>query len=101
MKVKVSKTMAKMLNDKIKEYTITFASMSEHNYKMSVDIDIFNHDIDYDWINNRYNVIMIEYPCEYYACNNYLTTKDLTKAFDKSDKTLDGFIQAVKNMIEV
>lgn len=101
MRVQTSKVMADLLQKHFKKYTIYKTKMSENQFKYCVDLDVFNHDDDFDYKTNKYNVIVIEYPCEYYACNSYLTTKDLTKIFNKSDKTLDGFINAVKNAIEI
>lgn len=103
MRVKATNVMAKFLSEKLKDmgYEIYFTKMSERAYRLSVDIDYFEHDEDFDYKNEKYGVIVVEYPPEYYACNEYLTTKDLVKLFRDSDKTVDGFIANVKNEIEI
>ena len=101
MKIKATKTLASVLNKNIKEYQINLVKLNDKQFSYYVDIDIYNHDIDYDYTTNKFNVIEIIYPFEYYANNRYITTKELTKIFNKSDKTLNGFIDAFKSYVEV
>ena len=100
MRVKVTKKMASVLAKEFKDYTIEYTEKSTRDYEWSVDIDSFNHENDYDFLKDRFKVIKVIYPADYYACNKYLTTNDLLKCFKKSDKTYNGFIAEVKNEIE-
>ena len=105
MKVKATKVMAEMLNKKFKEhndgYDVSLEKMSERRFSVNVDLNSFDHDDDYDYKTGQFNVICVMYPLDYYACNRYLTTKDLVRAFQKSDKTLDGFAEAVYESVRV
>ena len=103
MTITASKTMAKVLQNYFKKYNykITHQKLTPRGFAWQVDLDTWKHDADFDYIHNIYKVIRVDYPPEDYACPCYLTTYDLTKCFDKSDKTLDGFLQQVKNEIGI
>ena len=107
MKIKTTKTLCKFLSEKLKEhettknYTLTHEQLTKDFFSWQVDMDYYNHTIDYNYNNNKFNVFKISYPLDYYACDKYITTKDLTKIFDKSDKTANGFVQAFINYIEI
>ena len=101
MKLKVTKTLANTLNKATKYCTITTTKLTPQQYSILVDIYPFNHDNDYDIITNTYKVMVIEYPPHYYANNQYITTNDLVKIYKMSDKTLNGFIKAFNNYIEI
>ena len=105
MKVKATKVMAEMLNKKFKEhndgYDVSLEKMSERRFSVNVDLNSFDHDDDYDYKTGQFSAICVMYPLDYYACNRYLTTKDLVRAFQKSDKTLDGFAEAVYESVRV
>lgn len=101
MKLKATKVLAKLLNEKIKDYEISLVKFSEREFKWNVDIDSYNHEIDFDYRTNKYNVLCIYYPQNYYACNKYVTTKELYNIYNKSDKTLDNFIQKFFEYIEI
>ena len=100
MVVKVTKKMASVLAKEFKDYEIEYQEMTEQAYRYCVDFDSFNHENDYNFLTNKFKVITVEYPADYYACNKYLTTNDLLKCFKKSDKTYNGFIAEVKDEIE-
>lgn len=101
MKVKTTKTMAKTLQQYFKDYKITQEKLTERQFIFNVSIDAYNHENDFDYITNKYNVLKVTYPNNYYACNRYLTTNDLIRAYDNSDKTFNGFIKAIKQEIEI
>lgn len=100
MVVKVTKKMASVLAKEFKDYEIEYQEMTEQVYSYCVDIDSFKHENDYDFITNKFKVIKIIYPADYYALPSYLTTNDLLKCFEKSDKTYNSFIEKVKDEIE-
>lgn len=107
MKLTTTKKLANILNkeiknnEKTKNYKISRVEMSERTFSNWVDINIFDNEIDFDYINNKYNVIQVEYPPEYYAVNEYITTKDLTKIYKASNKTWAGFIAKFIEYIEI
>ncbi len=102
MQVKATKVLAKELNKRIGKYNIECVKMTERQYRNYVDIDFWSHENDYNCVDNTYSVIVVEYPSNYYACNNYLTTNDLLRVFRKlQDKTLDNFARAIFNEIEI
>ena len=107
MKIKTTKTLAKFLSEKLKEhettknYTLTHEKVPQSFFIWQVDFDYLEHETDFDYIDNKYNVFKIVYPCEHYANNLYLTTKDLNRIFNKCDHTANGFINAFIEYIEI
>ena len=107
MLVKATKTMVNEIKKAIKDdstfkdYSITLEKFSDRQFRWYVDIDGYKHETDYNYKDNTFNVIKIEYPYNYYACNKYITTRDLVKIFRSSDKTLNGFINSFKEYIEI
>lgn len=101
MKVKATKTMAKFLQERIKVYTIKFEKVSIDFFKWNVDTDYWAHEEDFDEATNKFNVIRVIYPMGYYACDRYLTTKDLNRAFKQSDGTAEDFAQKVFEEMEI
>ena len=108
MKIKTTKALAKFLSEKLKEhettknYTLTHEKVTQPFFVWSIDFDYWKHEqTDYDPSTNKFNVFKISYPLDYYACDKYITTKDLTRIFDKSDHTANGFVQAFINYIEI
>ena len=97
--------MAKMLNEKIKDfgldYKITQKQITLEQFKLYVDFDFWEHENDYNSSNQKFNVLEIEYPLDYYACNRYLTTNDLIKIYKDSNKTFNGFLDSFKNYVEI
>lgn len=108
MKLKTTKTLAKFLSEKLKEnettknYTLTHEQVTPNFFRCYVDFDYLDHEQnDYNINNNKFNVFKISYPFDCYANDRYLTTKDLYKIFNKSDKTANGFVQSFINFIEI
>lgn len=107
MKIKTTKTLANFLSEKLKEhettknYKLTHEKLTNLAFGFCVDFDTWKHTRDYDFATETFNVFKITYPHEYYANDLYLTTKDLNRIFDKSDKTANGFINAFINYIEI
>ena len=92
MKVQVTKAMATFLNKNIQQYTFSVAKVHTWYY---------SDPIDYDNKSGMTKVIRVSYPAEYYAMPKELSTTDLAKIFMRSDRTADGFIQAVMREIEI
>lgn len=101
MKLKCTKTLANELNKNIKDYEISLIKLSENEFTWYVDIDKYKHEIDFDYKTNKYNVLCVYYPNNYYACNKYITTNELSEIFNKCDKTLNGFIKAFFEYVEI
>ncbi|MBO5948922.1 hypothetical protein J6Q66_08825 [bacterium] len=101
MKVKATKTFAKFLNDNIKGVEIKKIELTERFFGACVDFDTFDHEIDFDYKTNRFNVIVVNYPSNFYAVPTYLTTKDLTKLYNKSNGTTTDLIEKIKEYIEI
>lgn len=95
MKIKTSKVLAKLLNDNIKEFNIYQQKLTPQQFGWYVDC-INSHDNDYDYKTDKYSVLYITYPANWYANTKYITTDDLYQIFKKSNKTLNGFIDTFK-----
>lgn len=92
MKVKVTKVMAKLLNERFPRYTFR---VEEHTTWM------FSDPIDYNPKTGHTKVLVVYYPGEYYAMPQSFSTSDLLKCFKRSDHTLDGFLKQVWSMVEI
>ena len=101
MKVKATKKMAEFLQERIKVYTIKFEKVSFDFLKWNVDLDYWAHEEDFDEATNKFRVIRVIYPMGYYACDRYLTTRNLRRLFRESDGTAEDFAQKVFEEIEI
>lgn len=107
MQVKISKVMCKSINDYLKAqkqftgYKLEYVELKSNEYQSCVDYDIYNNMIDYDNNKSIFKTIRVVYPVEYYACDKYLTTKELKQAYKNCDKTYNSFMQEIKNIIEI
>lgn len=89
MKVKVSKVMADFINKAAEELGFkahaSVETFTERGYKMQVDVMMDPWELerlgDYDYRRDEYKAIRVDYPDDYYACPQYLTTKGLLKEF--------------------
>lgn len=95
MKVKATHPMVKLMQQATPNYDIRLVKMTTDQYKMMVDIDIFNHEADYNDRTGMMQVIRVGYPANYYAMPRYVTTKDLNRVFRNSDHTIEGFTKAL------
>lgn len=107
MLVKATKTMASEIKKALKNdenftgFSVLFERLKERDYAVCVDYDIYSHETDYNIDNRTFNVIRIIYPPKYYAVDRYITTKDISKIYDASDKTFNGFFNEIKEYIEI
>lgn len=106
MKIKATKVLTNELNknkkNQFKDYRINLIKLSEQQFEHYVDINgYYEHSVDYNYKTSKFNVIEVCYPYDYYACNKYLTTKDLHKIYKQSDKTYNGFMQTFFECVEV
>ncbi len=93
MKVMVSNPMLKVMKQTLKDYRVTLEKFSYDEYKRLVDYDALAHTQDYD--GEKFKCFRIEYPAEYYAAPQYITTQDLTRIFRNSDGTFQSFQNAI------
>lgn len=101
MQTKVTKKMAALLNKNFKNYEIKVTNLTVDEFKFKVNYSLFDDLEDFDSSSNTFKVIKVLYPFEYYAMPTYLTTRILTRLYENSDKTLEGFLQQVFNSIEI
>ena len=107
MKIASTKAMATLLNKIAKEMGITdrhfrYITVSPEVYKRYIDIEIYNayDNGDYNWETGKIRAIEVEYPSEYYANNNYLTTKDLNRIFKRYKSSIENADDFAKKVIE-
>lgn len=80
---------------------IKLCKFSESEFTQLVDYNSFAHICDYSSATGKFSVIKIIYKAENYANPTYLTTKDLLRCFNRSDKSIDGFINAIAGVIAI
>lgn len=76
--------------------------LNEQQYRIFIDYRIMDHLNDLDTNKNKFKVISINYPAEYYAAPAYLTTNDLKNCYyDTIDGTIDSYIENIAALIEI
>ena len=99
--------MANAINDFLKTdsrlagYSVSLEKLTATEYIWQVDLNAENHIHDYNERTERFNVLKVFYPEECYALPRYLTTRDLSKIFNRSDKTYIGFMNGLADFIEI
>ena len=95
IKIKVTNTMTKLIKKALPQCRVDLVKLSQEEFKWYVDLNIWSNEVDFSYTDYKFKAIRIIYPPEWYACDKYLTTKDLEYNFKQSDKTLNGFIEQV------
>lgn len=77
-------------------------TMTPDSYKWNVSMDIFGaYDYgDYSYNTGMVRAIRVEYPADWYACDGYITTKQLNKLYRAGD-TVETFTARVLEEIEI
>lgn len=104
MLVKATKAMTDLLRKNLNLECIEMIKLckfSESEFSRLVDYNSYNHICDYSLTTGKFSVIKIIYKSENYANSTYLTTKDLLRCFNRSDKSIDSFINAVANVVAI
>lgn len=106
MNIQATQVLAQALNkafkDKGLEYQAKQIHCDDRAYAWYVGDTYDAEDYgDYDYAKNRYRAIKVMYPSEYYACDRYLTTKELISIFRDSDKTYKGFMDKLLEAVEI
>ena len=105
MKIQVSKTFAKFINETASEkgvkLTASVIEVSPSAYGFYV-ADPYLNDYDYNWAKDVYKALYIEYPGEYYACPRYVTTRELNAEFTLRGVTdVDGLKAMIVDMLAI
>ena len=104
MKLATTQTMARYLarNTKHGGYEIKQEKLPVDAFRLRVSCDLWANDGDFDFCTNKFAVIKIVYPQEYFAEPRYLTTNDLRKIYKNAKaKTAAGFVEAFDEFIEI
>lgn len=104
MLVKATKAMTDLLRKNLNLECIDLIKLckfSESEFTRLVDSDSYNHMCDYNLATEKFSVIEIIYKAENYASPAYLTTKDLLRCFERSNKSIDSFINAVADVVTI
>lgn len=96
MKVKPTHKMVSCLRKILSGCIVDLVALTPEQFRYCVDYNDYEHEVDYDWKTSMFKVIRVIYPSEYYACDKYLTTKDLSYCLKQSDKTFNGFMSEVQ-----
>ena len=99
IKVKVTKVMAKRLNECFPKYHITFEELTPRAFGINVSYDAYRHEEDWDYEKGVFKTIKVSYPYEFYAMPMYLTTEHLRIACKDCNGTFEDFVRSVANMI--
>ena len=105
MKIQVSKTFAKFINETASEkgvkLTASVIEVSPSAYGFYVG-DPYLNDYDYNWTKDVYKALYIEYPAEYHACPRYVTTRELNAEFTRLGVTdVDGLKAMIVDMLAI
>lgn len=106
MKAKVTKVIAKELSKAVKgNYcieSIDYFECTPQDYQIYVRWDLYNHDIDYDFIKGKYKFIEVTYKDECYAPSKFLTTYDIQKLLQNvSAPTFENFVNAFLDAYQI
>lgn len=105
MNVQVSKTMTNEINNYFKTngipYAAIYETMTPAAYGWNVDIYAEQHEDDFLPASGKMRAIKILYPGELYACPRYITSRELSQVFRKSNKTLAGFMRDLYDEIAI
>lgn len=87
IKIKASNKIAKIMSEALPDYDFKLIKLDERSYKLKVDYNIFNAmDYgDYDYKNNCYKAIRVRYPDEYYAMDNYISSKEIIDIYKSNE----------------
>ena len=106
MYIQVSKVFARFIDEtaKLRGFSAraTVVEVTENFYKWNVDIFGPRDDRDYNWNTDKYKVIAVEYPGDYYAPVRYLSTNELiTEARAAHVRTIEDARDMVQNLLSI
>ena len=108
MNIQVSKVFANYINKTAKEMGFKadayVATLSEGQYHMMVanPEEAIWDGRDFDWNTGKFKAICIEYPDDYYACPQYLTTLMLVKEFRRRGVSTESELkEMIRDMVEI
>lgn len=106
MRVQVSKTLTVWLNNQFKQHNIpykaVYTTMTQREYDWQVgDTSMDTLEYDYNFTTGKYRVIKILYPDDYYACPQYLTTRQLIHLAQNINRSEEKFFNNIRQEIEI
>ena len=102
MKVKATNPMKTAINAALNgEAVASIEKLTPDVFRAFIDFSLFDHLEDYNTKTGLYQVIKITYPPECFAVPQYLTTKDLARIFRNSDRSYNGFFEALRDYIAI
>ena len=111
MRTQVSKTMCKALNDALKDrikndiftniFHFDYDELTENQYHMFVDYDLFMHGNDFNPENNTFKVIRITYNEDCFSTDRFITTNDLIRCVKTYGNIYHDFINGIFYMFEI
>lgn len=105
MKIAATTTMVSELNKAFKRkgmpYKAKYVTYDEREYAWYVG-DIYDAEDygDYNYNTGNYRAICILYPCEYYACNRTLSSRELNDMYEKGD-SFEHYMDKVVESVEI
>lgn len=106
MRVQISKTLTNWLNNQFKQHNIPYkaiyTTMTRRDYDILVgDTSMDTLIYDYDFFTQQYKTIKILYPDNYYACPQYLTTRQLIHLAQNINRSEEKFFNNIRQEIEI
>ena len=103
MRVEATKTLTTWLNNQFKQHNIPYkaiyATMTQREYDWQVGDSSMEY--DYNFTTGKYRVIKILYPDDYYACLQYLTTRQLIHLAQNINRSEEKFFNNIRQEIEI
>ena len=100
MRLDTTKTFANFLQKEMRKrglkYDISLEKLTDNQYSRYVDI--MGRTDAYDYNTGLYSVLKVVYPCDYYACDKYITREELYKLWNGN---LENFLTRVRDCIEI
>ena len=104
MKVQVSKTMVKALNQYAKTirapFEFYYSSAPTDYYRAHICYDPFLNEYDFNFETGEFKYITVRYDCELCAIPQYLSTRELNKIFYRGD-TAETFFKRVCDYVSI
>lgn len=102
MNIQVSKRFADFINQSVSNASARVVKIPERAYCFLTGQDPFEGEADYDCADGKFKAICVSYPSNYFACDRYLTTRELVGEFRRRKvKDAEGLKSMLIDMLEV
>jgi len=102
MNIQVSKRFADFINQSVSNASARVVKIPERAYCFFTGQDAFEGEADYDYATGQFKAIQVSYPSNYFACDRYLTTRELVSEFRRRRvKDAEGLKEMLIDMLEV